>query len=76
MPRIKPLTEQDRIGRQIKAAIEAGMALAGKRTYQELAAAAGIQYDTICRRMRDPNKFKAGELIRIKRALPGVNFGL
>lgn len=75
MPRIKPLTANERKDRAIMGAIALGMTTEGKNN-EQMAAALGMSATTWCRRKKEPGTFTVAELRKIKAMLPGVEISI
>lgn len=72
MPRVKALTEADRLNRKVQGAIEAGMTENGIRNLDELGERMGMSHGTIYNRMKRPETWTVGEIRKLKRIMPGI----
>lgn len=75
MPKIRPLTENDRKNRAILAAIAMGMTAHGKSN-GDMITALGMSAATWARRKHDPSTFTVGEIRKIRAMLPGVEIAI
>ena len=71
MPRVKPLTEQDRANRKLRAQI-VGRMKNESVTYKSVAETLGISVNTVYRRIDKPETFTVGEIWRLKKLLPDL----
>ena len=71
MPKVKPLTENERKDREIIEQIEGKMKL-HRITHKAMAAALGISLPTLYRRLDKPDTLTIGEVRIMAKLLPGL----
>ena len=71
MPKVKPLTENERKDRAIIEQVE-GKMKACKITHKAMAAALGISIPTLYRRLDEPDSLTIREVRIITKMLPGI----
>lgn len=72
MPKVKPLTENERKNRAIIEQIE-GKMKAGRITHKAMAAALGISLPTLYRRLDEPDSLTIREVRIMTKLLPGLS---
>ena len=71
MPRVKPLTERERMNRNLRAQI-VGRMKNESLTYKSVAETLGISVNTVYRRIDKPETFTVWEVWQLKKLLPGL----
>ena len=71
MPRVNPLTENERLNKQFRISLMAHMA-ADNISYERLAEMIGISLNTLYRRRDDPGKLTMQERRILKKIFPGI----
>lgn len=72
MPKVKPLTENERKNRAIVEQVEGKMKL-NKITHKAMAAALGISIPTLYRRLDEPDSLTIREVRIMTKLLPGLS---
>ena len=71
MPRVKPLTENDRKNRTLRGELMGNMRQE-RMTFQQLADLLGISDSTLHRRMENPDGFTLKEIRKIRALFPEI----
>ncbi len=74
MPRVKPLTSEERQSRKLAGLIKKYMEINGVKTESELGRFIGRSGPTACHRMRKPEALQFGEMCHLFRALHVPNY--
>ena len=71
MPRVKPLTEQERKNRDVRGRI-VGEMRNENLTYKQVAEVLGVSVHTVYRRIEKPETLTLREVWKLEQAMPGL----